>query len=555
MATAGAPAHAHARLLGEARVGAALVALAMVLFEPEGTPRAPLLALLFAYCAWALAALRSLRDPLRAPAGWTSRWAAEAGVDMACFGLLIALSGGWESRFAPFMLFPVALVAFQDGVRRALGLALIGAALFTVIGAAVAWPHASLDAFPAGEVLLLALGAVIIARWGQAEATHVHRLAFSNELHSLFHPRNTLKGALSALAETVRAYLRAESCMIVMRDPDSAGWHLYVAEDKPGTGTRSDALEGDLAQSLLDMPAEDAVLFSRRRWPLQGTSIRACDWANLQARPVNAVHVTQLANLLEARSLLSVPLRLRAQTLGRIHVIRRRTRYTLADLQLLAQMVGEAWPMLESMRLADRLALQVAAAERRRISRDLHDGTIQPYIGLKLGLEALRRRLPGAGTIADEVDELITLAGDGIAHLRRYVGRLKGRAQPAHGGLLLPAVRQQVEKFTEYYGIDARVVGDADLAVRAELYDDVINIVREGLSNIRRHTSAEHATVNLQAAAGKLLVEVINDQGPGPTPAQFFPRSIGERAHDRGGRIDVQQRAGGLTAVAVELPL
>jgi signal transduction histidine kinase len=61
----------------------------------------------------------------------------------------------------------------------------------------------------------------------------------------------------------------------------------------------------------------------------------------------------------------------------------------------------------------------VAFQERRRISRDLHDSAVQPYIGLKLGLEAMRCRFRRT-ELARDLDELIKIASDGIGELRQY---------------------------------------------------------------------------------------------------------------------------------------
>jgi signal transduction histidine kinase len=120
---------------------------------------------------------------------------------------------------------------------------------------------------------------------------------------------------------------------------------------------------------------------------------------------------------------------------------------------------------------------------------------------------------------------------------------------------LLPAVRTQARKFAELYGIDAQVVAETDIPVSALLQNEVMHIVREGLSNIRRHTCAEHATINLHEAHGRLLLELVNDKARQAAKQNFYPRSIGERATELGGRVSVRHRAGDRTVVAVELPL
>jgi signal transduction histidine kinase len=110
-------------------------------------------------------------------------------------------------------------------------------------------------------------------------------------------------------------------------------------------------------------------------------------------------------------------------------------------------------------------------------------------------------------------------------------------------------------KFAEFYGIEAQVIAQTDIPVSARLQNEVMQILREGLSNIRRHTRAERAIINLREQQGRLFLELINDKARQAAKQEFYPRSIGERAIELGGRVDVRHGAGNRTVVAVELPL
>lgn len=207
----------------------------------------------------------------------------------------------------------------------------------------------------------------------------------------------------------------------------------------------------------------------------------------------------------------------------------------------------------DSTRRVDQLALSIASQERNRISRDLHDGTIQPYIGLKLALEALRRRLGDEDPLVREVDELIRMAADGISELRSYVGRLRERERARSTEPLVHGVRCQAEKFSAFHGIATEVTADGEVCVSARLYDEAIQMVREALSNVRRHTCATRAAVALRAADGCLTIEVANDTR-GEQVAAFRPRSIAERVEELRGRLEIRC-AGGETVVSIEVPL
>jgi signal transduction histidine kinase len=202
----------------------------------------------------------------------------------------------------------------------------------------------------------------------------------------------------------------------------------------------------------------------------------------------------------------------------------------------------------------------VAKQERQRISRDLHDSTVQPYIGLKLGLEALRRRVSADSPEAAEIDELSEMAKNGIAELRRYVADLRSSPESALGEeseeSLAFEIRRQAEKLREFCGVDINVTAEDDMPVKRHVFNEVMHIVRESLSNIRRHTPARQATIALHNLESCLIVEFLNDGATsGQGAAGFFPRSIAERARDLGGRVNVEQSKTGHTTVAVEIPL
>ena len=352
-----------------------------------------------------------------------------------------------------------------------------------------------------------------------------------------------LPNGVDALCEMFRASLHADVCLIALTDdePQSAG-QLYMAN---GAGAHSPrALSARLMVRASDGPA--IYMSSDAR----GTDEHDAEVGSDEARR----RLAALAGMLRVSSMITVPLSDGDRCIGRLYVGSNKKRYSSRDILPISRGARYACSLIASIRLAETLAKEAACQERRRISRDLHDSAMQPYIALKLGLEAMQRRLRGT-PLAGELDELIKIANDGIGELRQYVVNLKNAAARKQLTSLLTAVRAQAKKFTEFYNIDAQVIAPTDISVSAPLRNDVIQIVREGLSNIRRHTAAERATINLREQRGCLLVEVINDNARREAKREFYPRSIGERATELGGRVSVRRGTGGRTVVAVELPL
>ena len=101
--------------------------------------------------------------------------------------------------------------------------------------------------------------------------------------------------------------------------------------------------------------------------------------------------MAELADLLEAPALLATPLCRRSPHPCRLVFASARRRYRAGDADLIAAVMEQLSPVVENAGLLESLAEEAMATERARIGRDLHDSAIQPYLGLKYGVEALAR--------------------------------------------------------------------------------------------------------------------------------------------------------------------
>jgi signal transduction histidine kinase len=341
-----------------------------------------------------------------------------------------------------------------------------------------------------------------------------------------------LAPSIRAMAEMLRACVGADVCLIAIERSGGQGGQLYGTHEM--ASARGSAAS-QATQALLDLPAKP-VLFNGR--PVRGPAIRRAAAAVAHLTPVS--------------SFICLPLRVAALN-ARVCIASEQGCFTPLDLVNLTSLAKQVSTVMECISFGERLAMDLARHERRQISRDLHDSAIQPFIGLKLGLEALRRRLAEEPHLVTELDDLIAMAGAGIGELRQYVGAL--RAASASGTADgLAAVRCQAKKFSALYGIEATVSASGELAISAPMQHEVIQIIREGLSNIRRHAAANRTAIHIRQRDGRLLLEMSNDNG-GQARAwrRFLPRSICERAKELGGQVRVNRR-NGCTVVTVELP-
>jgi signal transduction histidine kinase len=170
-----------------------------------------------------------------------------------------------------------------------------------------------------------------------------------------------------------------------------------------------------------------------------------------------------LADLLGTRSVLTLPLVRQGKAMGRMFLASDRHRFYPQDVDFLRQIVEHIAPVIENIRLLDRLATEAAEQERQKISRDLHDSAVQPYIGLKLGLDALARKVAPGDAISADIEELIRMASEQISDLRSLVGTIsRGERKRIEGTGLVPAVRRHAAKFTEFYHIEVDVRAPLD---------------------------------------------------------------------------------------------
>ena len=543
-----------ARLVALMRLILASSALAAVYIDPPEPGR--LVRLTYAALALytlfgALLYLLSVRRPDSAHARRV-HW-----LDVAWYVLFISLSGGTSSIFFLLFFFAALVASFRFGFAEGLRVTLVSASLFTLFGylTAPGGQGFELNRFLLRPVYLVALG-YMIAYWGGRELTFKRRLGFLKEVSRLSNPRFGVDQTVCSIMERVRAFYGADACLLVLPDAGSADYLVRraVREDAE-RALRPERVPPECVCPLLSPPAEQVVVFNRRtkRHPF-ATRYRTFpagpDAAGLD---VNfAGEAAALSDLLGG-SYVSIPLRTRDLTPGRFYLVRAGGAFGGSDVDFLRQVAEQVQPVVENIQLLDNLATEAAEQERRRISRDIHDSTIQPYVGLRLALESLRRRTPVGEPLAAELDELIKMADEEIKDLRRYAEGL--RVGSRGDDALVPAIRRQAEKFSSIYGIPVEVRAEEDVRVGDRLAAEVFQLVREGLSNVRRHTEASRAVVSLSRTETHLRVRIENDGArPNGRHAPFVPRSISERAASVGGRASVQTNGDGRTTVAVEIP-
>ncbi|HEY0663804.1 MAG TPA: histidine kinase [Thiobacillaceae bacterium] len=532
------------KAIGEIRLILALAALIAVVLMPSftGLPVRVSYGVIAAYIA---SALMLYWAALTRPARVRQRliyWL-DAGWLLAFIGF--AGSQGGSPLFL-LLLFPILVAAAQAGFLQGMIVSVGTTLAYVVLEAfllAGTLPGPEL-ALHAGILLVLGF---MVARWAGSETHLKRKLATLSRLGKLTRVHEELDPFWNDSLRELAAYFGAESAFFLGRGEDG-GYRLYQYE--AGGAAWSMALDEEQAAALAGVPDRWVIAW---RALLRGPRFGCAQVVDMfDGLPLKGMEgrLRPLARTLDARRWLSFPLHAGGGYRGRIFLVGvalSRSRLDPGFIQQLAGQIGLEW---DSLLMARQLTRVAASGERERISRDLHDSTVQPYLGLKYGLEALRRRVPADDALSAEVDELVRMTDASILQLRGYIRDLRsvdrGGTQPA-----LTAILAQVQQFEDYSGLKVDVRAREFTLSEARLFE-VRQLIAEGLSNIRRHTGARRATLEIVVEHNTLRIAFINPAARIAAP--FKPRSLTERAAAMGGGVEVMRLATE-TVVKIALPL
>ncbi len=543
-----------ARMIALMRCVLAFSGLAFIYIDPH-SPKglgAPTYSALLAYCVWGAGLLY-----------WTARGSGNAlpprfahWGDVLFSAYLETLTQGINSVFFAFFLFSILVASFSRGFRE--GLQVTGAAvfLFMLVGLRLS-PDAvfKLDPLLIQPIYLLTLG-YMIAYWGGHEVEQRRRLRLLHGINTQWNPRLGYDHALGTNLERTLDYFAAATCVLVLKRSSTAPAYLsyHAAAERKGQATLPRAIDAAAGSTLLGLPA-DFSAFHEHSSP----------WVNrvlplLRRMVLLPVHpperfaeCSKIGDLLDAPDFLTVPFDQRDGALGRVFLTRPARPFSRNEVAFAGQLVTAISRVVESVQLIDELVSKAADHERYRISLDIHDTTIQPYVGLKLGLDALHRRTGADNPLSRDISELRDMAETTIRDLRRYTATLRDDT-PLAGATLVTAIGQQAEQFRRFYGIDVSVDCEPHLQLSARLGNAVLHILAESLSNILRHSQAKTARVSLYRRQQTLTMQIANPTD-GVTAPDFTPRSIQHRVTTLGGTCTVQHDERGYTLVQLAIPL
>jgi signal transduction histidine kinase len=459
--------------------------------------------------------------------------------DVVLYSILISLSGGTHSIFFFFYFFAI----IEAGARLS-----ANAGVAVTCASAILFMSLAYLTTPAGtqewnrflmRSASLAVVGYLMAYWARVEHGLRQKLEFLRDVALTSNPRFGVDRTAGHFMKRVQGFFKADTCILVEIDSEMERYRLRCASVRdPEGGMRINPPPENMDRLLRQVKDNGVALYSAARssW---GPSASYGVWYPatqvLDSLPVEDAGM--LAEWLGAGSFLQ-------------------------------QLADQVLPVLEHIRLVDRMASDSAEEERRRIARSVHDRIIQPYLGIQMGLVGVRHLVQSvlddkdSGGAAERarramagLENLIGMTRDGVEELRQYVYDL--RTTKTRGeNLLIQSLLRYAAKFEIVTGIRVTVVNRLNFQdLNDRLAIEIFQMATEALSNVRRHTSATAAVLTVEdTPSGKVAVGIENEVREELPHRDFVPRSITERAESLGGNTRVIN-SNGHTLVSIEIPL
>ncbi|MGH3509153.1 MAG: sensor histidine kinase [Nocardioidaceae bacterium] len=158
-----------------------------------------------------------------------------------------------------------------------------------------------------------------------------------------------------------------------------------------------------------------------------------------------------------------------------------------------------------------RTLIEAQEDERRRLRRDLHDGLGPLLTGLRLNLDAVQAQL--ATNPEKALEHLATARHASAGIISDLRGLVSGLRPPALDELgLAGALRLHLAFLVQNSALDVTVGADEELALPAAVEVAIYRSATEAVTNVVRHSAAQHCRVAL-ATSGTTIVLTVEDDG------------------------------------------
>lgn len=218
--------------------------------------------------------------------------------------------------------------------------------------------------------------------------------------------------------------------------------------------------------------------------------------------------------------------------------------------------------MIESAKQKQAFGLKIIEAqedERRKISREIHDGPAQMLANILLRSELVERTIK-EGTMDEAIAEIRSvrqMVRSSLYEVRRIIYDLRPMALDDLG--LVPTIKKYVASISEFNNITVNfaTIGE-EKRLNPKYEVAFFRLMQESIQNAIKHSDAKEITVKLEIRRDSLTM-VIRDNGKGFDPAAKKDKSFGligmrERVEMLEGELNINSIIGKGTVITIKVP-
>ena len=255
-----------------------------------------------------------------------------------------------------------------------------------------------------------------------------------------------------------------------------------------------------------------------------------------------------------------VPLQVREQVLGFLGLELHEGDRTITseESNLLTSFSIDIAQLIEDARLFEQSKLLVAADERNRLARELHDSVAQTLYSISLFIDATRLALKTnkPKVVESHLEDLNQLSREAMTDMRLLIFELRPPILEKSG--LAAALQSRLESVEAKAGFETRFETGGTFHLLPTQESELYRIAQEALNNVIKHAQAKRVTIYLVQESGCVRM-TIEDDGVGFDPStaehgggQGF-RNMRERSANIGARCSFESIAGQGTKIRIEV--
>ncbi len=229
----------------------------------------------------------------------------------------------------------------------------------------------------------------------------------------------------------------------------------------------------------------------------------------------------------------------------------------------LKSLIGTLKSQQETLKLLSSEVIRAQEAERKRISRELHDEVGQALTAISINLELIRQDSVAMKNLKQRIHDCKNLVEKTIEDLHRVTYELRPAMLDDLG--LLPAFRSHAKNYEKRTGITIHIDGPEEIEqLDSEIKTVIYRVFQEGLNNVVKHAQANRVKIHIEMNRGKVIFS-ISDNGKGfntrsllrkkPEERGLGLQGISERVRIVGGHLHLKSKPRQGTILQVDIPV